>query len=170
MTNNSYAQPHRELTPGRSNRNIRKVGKSPWCGMSMSIQRQTFAQAFVETQDVQLAAKRAGYKNANSGKQLLRENDVKTYIEQLTREINAKAKLTIDHKLNKLKDVMDVSIPEDKEELKVTDPSRIKVGLSAIDLSCKIQGHYAPERAINVNTSIEADKIKELVGKYERDF
>lgn len=81
-------------------------------------------------------------------------------------------------KINKLADMVNVTIPDDIEELQITSSDRLNVGLKAISELNKMQGHYAPTQSQNMNINVKTDseQAKEIadnlnkLDRYKQDY
>lgn len=75
---------------------------------------------------------------------------------------------TIEWKLEKLKKVVDETIPDGDWDGK----QDIRSGISAISELNRMQGHYSADKLVttNVNVDLDIESAKKLVGKYEREF
>jgi hypothetical protein len=108
------------------------------------------------------AARAAGYKNINAGNvacELLAKPRIKEMVKELRalqkKKLEEHLDVTFDWKLRKLKFVMQQGLPE--EEGQEIDPELAAIGLRAMELANKMQGHNAPEKHATLNLHADAD-------------
>ena len=73
-----------------------------------------------------------------------------------------RVKWDFDEKLGKLKQIVDVSMPNDALSIEDVRPS---YAISAIAEANKMQGHYAPEKSVNLNLSGDLATAKDLMDR-----
>lgn len=76
--------------------------------------------------------------------------------------------LTYEWKLNKLKHVVEAFITD---EASLT-PQEVRIALLAISEMNKMQGHYSPEKHVNVNIKTDPDlqQVEDLIKQHGKDY
>lgn len=71
-------------------------------------------------------------------------------------------------KLNKLKQIVDTFI---NDEAHLT-PTEVRVALLAINEMNKMQGHYSPEKHVNVNIKTDPDlqQLENLINQHGKEY
>lgn len=131
---------------------------------ALTAQQLAFCEAYLAGESAQKSAILAGYNSPDrAASYLLRTKRIKDYLhKQQSRVVSAP--ITIEYKLDKLKTVVDQFIPD--SDLKVNE---VKVGISAIAELNRMQGHYAPDKSMNLNVNADAQATKELIERLESE-
>lgn len=92
------------------------------------------------------------------------------------KEIFEKVGMTVEYRAKKLKQGLDLSIPEINEEMsgyekmEAMKNADIRAGVACISEANKMEGVYAAEKhAVLVEESTE-NKVSELISEYEKEF
>lgn len=104
----------------------------------------------------------AGYETKNPAVRantLLEAPHVKDFLNNRRSILNRRALLTAEDKLERLQHVMNRAIPL-HEDLKSKE--EVELGLKAMDMSNRMQGHYAADKQVNVNIDSTLEKVREL--------
>lgn len=116
------------------------------------------------------AAIKAGYsaKTArNIGNENLTKPAIKEFIEKRMKKIEEKIEATIEWKVKMLKTCAEKCLQGEADRDGLIHPSGI---VSAIAELNKMQGHYAPEKSINVHADADAEETSSLIKQYEREY
>ncbi len=118
------------------------------------------------------AAREAGYSEkscASIAINAFKSNHIKNYINNRQLKIREKQMnlgVTFDYKINKLKMIADLAMPEDAKSIKEINASATIQAIAELN---KMQGDYAAEKRVNTNVNFDADsdiqKTKELVNR-----
>ena len=122
------------------------------------------------------AAKYAGYERQpySRSSALLKDPKIKDYLNSRVQEVIEVVRLDYDFKIKKLKQIIDIAIPDNLERI----TKEVVVGLQALAEANKMQGHYSAEKHVNLNANIDLTPeqkealqlIASLRKQYERDY
>lgn len=104
---------------------------------------------------------------------------IRIYFTEAKNKYDAKQRQKVDRlqrNIEKLDFIIDKTIPDvlpiDENGQEIYKPSQFEVGMKAIDLQAKIEGHYAPVKQANLNVNINSDEVteaKQLLHKLIQD-
>ena len=144
----------------------------------LTLKQRLFCQHYLKNgYNATQAAKSAGYSENSAqeiGNENLRKPLVKIYIEQSMKETFDKLGMDIEYVASKLKQGLELSIPEIKEdddkeikELKY-EMSDVRAGVACISEYNKMCGNYAAEKK-EITANVEVSKPQELLKEYEKE-
>lgn len=123
------------------------------------------------------AARAAGYTNKNAGNlavELLAKPRIKEMVQELRtlqkKKLEEHLDVSFDWKLRKLKYAMQQGLPE--EEGQPLDPELAAIGLRAMELANKMQGHNAPEKhaTLNLHADTDMQTITHITQLYLKEY
>lgn len=119
------------------------------------------------------AAIDAGYSPASahiSANKCLKSKRVINYIKNYMSELEKDLGITIQWKLGKLKQCVDISLPEEGEQLTVESIKKYSPSdaIKAIDVMNKMQGHYKQNDEGEEEKDLE--ELNQLVSEHEREY
>lgn len=115
------------------------------------------------------AALEAGATAQETGYKWLQRDDVRNYIKEVQHQLTEKTKITIEWKMQKLKEVVDTSLTPQYDSNGLAQ-YKLDTAVTAIRELNKMQGDYAPEKHLNLNVSAEIDRVADLIAQYERPY
>lgn len=142
--------------------------------IDLEIRRKKFALNYLTNGfKKKKAAIDAGYSPASaqtSALKCLRSPKVIEYMKVFMSEIEKDLGITFEWKLGKLKQVVEISLPSENEELMVESIKKYNPSdaIKAIDVMNKMQGHYKKEE--DVDNTEELEEVNELVSAHEREY
>lgn len=142
--------------------------------IDLEIRRKKFALNYLTNGfKKKQAAIDAGYSVVSaqtSANKCLKSPKVIEYIKVFMAEIEKDLGITFEWKLGKLKQVVEISLPADKEELTAESIKKYNPSdaIKAIDVMNKMQGHYKKDEEDNGERELE--EINELVSAHEREY
>lgn len=103
--------------------------------------------------------------------QALRYPGVKALLSQLQQRLNEKAYVTLEWKVIKLKEITEKALTSNQyidDNGVMHDSYDPQTAIRALAELNKMQGHYAPEKHVNVNIEGSIDKIRQTLIDYEK--
>jgi phage terminase small subunit len=138
----------------------------------LTIKQTKFCQNFIlPPHNATQAAISAGYSPhiaKTIGHRLKTNSKVQGYLKSLQTNLENQMTVSYEWKLNKLKQIVEAFI-ESKENL---SSSKVNSVIQAISEMNKMQGHYSPEKHVNVNIKTDPDlqQLEDLIKQHGKDY
>ena len=138
----------------------------------LTIKQTKFCQNFIlPPHNATQAAISAGYSPhiaKTIGHRLKTSSKVQGYLKSLQTNLENQMTVSYEWKLNKLKQIVEAFI-ESKENL---SSSKVNSVIQAISEMNKMQGHYSPEKHVNVNIKTDPDlqQLEDLIKQHGKDY
>jgi phage terminase small subunit len=102
------------------------------------------------------------------GHRLKTNPKVQAYLKSLQSDLESQMTVSYEWKLNKLKQIVEAFI-ESKENL---SSSKVNSAIQAISEMNKMQGHYSPEKHVNVNIKTDPDlqQLEDLIKQHGKNY
>lgn len=104
-----------------------------------------------------------------AGNRLLTNVDIQAYLKKEMDKLNNKLDITIEWKMQMLKDCAEKCMSGHATKEGFIHPSGLVGSLSELN---KMQGHYAPEKSINANVTVDPDteESRNLIKQFQRAY
>jgi phage terminase small subunit len=118
------------------------------------------------------AAIQAGYSNKGAevvACKLLKKPEGQTYLKSLQKNHIDKATASLEWVMDKLTNIVNLEVQKDG----MPNYQALQCVLKAIGEINKIKGHYAPDKKVNLNMTmddVQFERAKQLAKKYTREF
>lgn len=140
----------------------------------LTLKELKFCHNYIKFNNATKAAIEAGFSHSYANKsmyKIMNREPVKAYIEgkmiEITRSAVNEIGVDVKWRLSKLKQGVELGIPDDAISVKDCDINAAKNCIAEMN---KMDGAYAPVKEEQEITLNEGEKAKELVSQYEREY
>lgn len=137
----------------------------------LTIRQTKFCQnLIIHPHNATQAAISAGYSHhiaKTIGSRLKTNPKIQGYLKILQSDLESQMTVSYEWKLDKLKQIVEVFI--DSEDL---SPNKVNSAIQAISEMNKMQGHYSPEKHVNVNIKTDPDlqQLEDLIKQHGKEY